>query len=316
MDNISKNLGFVFPGQGSQSIGMLAELAGDFPQVQQTFDQASNVIGDDLWEIVQQGPEQRLNETCITQPTMLAAGVAIWRIWLSQTTILPALMAGHSLGEYTALVCSGKLDFESAVKLVDERAKQMQSAVPVGEGAMAAIIGLDNQAVETACQLTSSDGIVEPVNYNAPGQVVIAGAVAAVEKALEQAKQLGAKRAVLLPVSVPSHCRLMRPAAVGLAPMLDNTKLQNTLIQVIQNTDAIAHNDPSRILEKLQQQLYMPVLWTDSINNMYSQGITQFIECGPGKVLNGLLKRIVKGVEVISVNSIDTLASAQLLLEK
>ena len=316
MGNNSNNLGFVFPGQGSQTTGMLAELAVDYPQVSQTFAQASEVFGEDLWAISQQGPEQRLNDTRITQPVMLAAGVAVWRVWNSQISFQPVLMAGHSLGEYTALVCSGKLDFGEAVKLVSERAQQMQIAVPVGEGAMAAILGLDNAAVEQACQLAAQQGIVEPVNYNAPGQVVIAGSKAAVESALERAKQLGAKRALLLPVSVPSHCSLMRPAADALASMLDSMELKETAIPVVQNTDGRAHDNLDQVRTNLKQQLYKPVLWVDCINKMHSQGVTQFVECGPGKVLSGLIKRIVKGVDVISVNSPDSLTSAQSLLEK
>ena len=316
MDNISSYLGVVFPGQGSQSIGMLAELAVEYPQVKQTFEQASSIFGEDLWTICQQGPQQRLNDTRITQPAMLAAGVAVWRVWTTQTRLQPISMAGHSLGEYTALVCSGKMDFEDAVKLVSERARQMQIAVPVGEGAMAAILGLDNAAVEQACKLASPQGIVEPVNYNAPGQVVIAGSAIAVESALEQAKQLGAKRAVLLPVSVPSHCSLMRPAADALASMLDNIALKETAIPVVQNTDGLSHDNPDQIRSNLKQQLYKPVLWVDCINKMHSQGVTQFVECGPGKVLSGLIKRIAKGVNVTSVNSPDSLISAQPLLEK
>ncbi|MEE9345746.1 MAG: ACP S-malonyltransferase [Methylococcales bacterium] len=316
MDNTSNDLGVVFPGQGSQSIGLLAELAVEYPQVKQTFEQASGILGEDLWEITQQGPEQRLNDTRITQPVMLAAGVAVWRAWNTQTRLQPISMAGHSLGEYTALVCSGKMDFEDAVKLVSERARQMQIAVPVGEGAMAAILGLDNAAVEQACKLASQQGIVEPVNYNAPGQVVIAGSATAVESALEQAKQLGAKRAVLLPVSVPSHCSLMRPAADALASMLDNIALKETAIPVVQNTDGLSHDNPDQIRSNLKQQLYKPVLWVDCINKMHSQGVTQFVECGPGKVLSGLIKRIAKGVNVASVNSPDSLISAQPLLEK
>ncbi|MEE9412117.1 MAG: ACP S-malonyltransferase [Methylococcales bacterium] len=316
MDNISCDLGVVFPGQGSQSIGMLAELAVEYPQVKQTFEQASSIFGEDLWTICQQGPQQRLNDTRITQPAMLAAGVAVWRVWTTQTRLQPISMAGHSLGEYTALVCSGKMDFEDAVKLVSERARQMQIAVSVGEGAMAAILGLDNAAVEQACKLASPQGIVEPVNYNAPGQVVIAGSAIAVESALEQAKQLGAKRAVLLPVSVPSHCSLMRPAADALASMLDNIALKETAIPVVQNTDGLSHDNPDQIRNNLKQQLYKPVLWVDCINKMHSQGVTQFVECGPGKVLSGLIKRIAKGVNVTSVNSPDSLISAQPLLEK
>ena len=316
MNNNSNSIGFVFPGQGSQTIGMLAELAVAYPQVNQTFEQASEIFGEDLWAISQQGPEQRLNDTRITQPVMLAAGVAVWRVWNTLTSFQPVLMAGHSLGEYTALVCSGKLDFGEAVKLVSERAQQMQIAVPVGEGAMAAILGLDNAAVEQACQLAAQQGIVEPVNYNAPGQVVIAGSKAAVESALEQAKQLGAKRAVLLPVSVPSHCSLMRPAADALASMLDSMELKETAIPVVQNTDGLAHDNLDQVRANLQQQLYKPVLWVDCINKMHSQGVTQFVECGPGKVLSGLIKRIVKGVDVISVNSPDSLISAQSFLEK
>ena len=315
MNNNSKNLGFIFPGQGSQSIGMLAELSKNYSEVKQTFEQASSIIGEDLWEICQHGPDQKLNDTRITQPAMLCAGVSVWRVWQSQAGIQPAFMAGHSLGEYTALVCSGKLDFEDAVKLVNERAHQMQAAVPVGEGAMAAVLGLEDEAVKQACQSASLKGVVEPVNFNAPGQVVIAGVTAAVQLALEQAKEMGAKRAVLLPVSVPSHCSLMRPAADALASMLENIELQESVIPVVQNTDGLAHDNAQQICENLKQQLYKPVLWVDSINAMHNQGITQFVECGPGKVLGGLLKRIIKGVDILSINSPDSLTSTKLFLE-
>lgn len=316
MNNISEQLGFLFPGQGSQSVGMLAELASDFPEVKQTFDQASAVLGEDLWEISQQGPENKLNDTRITQPAMLTAGVAVWKVWQLHTSLQPVLMAGHSLGEYTALVCSGKLEFEDAVRMVSERAQQMQAAVPAGEGAMAAILGLDDDTVEQACQSAVSQGVVEAVNYNAPGQVVIAGAVDAVNTALEKARKLGAKRAVSLPVSVPSHCTLMRPAAEALAPMLAKITLKQSSIPVVQNTDGTAHDDLEQIRDNLEKQLHKPVLWVDGIKYMSSQGVTCFVECGPGKVLSGLVKRIVKGSDVVSVNSTDSLKSALLLLEK
>ncbi|MCH9698738.1 MAG: ACP S-malonyltransferase [Gammaproteobacteria bacterium] len=315
MTDISTKLGFIFPGQGSQSLGMLSELANEFPIIHQTFTEASTIIGEDLWEISQNGPESRLNETVVTQPAMLAGGVAVWRVWQSITRAVPALMAGHSLGEYTALVCSGKLDYIDAVTVVKQRSEAMQAAVPAGQGAMAAILGLDDDAVRQACDAGSKSGVVEPVNFNAPGQVVIAGEQQAVSHAVENAKQAGAKRAVLLPVSVPSHCELMRPAAEQLSAVIDATELQQSAVNIVQNVDARIHHNSTDIRENLKQQLYRPVLWVDTIHAMNQHGVSQFVECGPGKVLSGLLKRIIKGVESVSVNTTDSLATARLFVE-
>ncbi len=290
---------FVFPGQGSQSIGMLADLAAAFPLVTETFAEASAVLGYDLWEVVQAGPESRLNSTDVTQPAMLAAGVATWRVWEARGGARPVYMAGHSLGEYSALVCAGALDFADAVGLVAERGRLMQGAVPAGEGAMAAILGLDDEAVRAACAGAAKGEVVEAVNYNSPGQVVIAGQHAAVERAIEQAKAAGAKRAVLLPVSVPSHCSLMRPAAEQLAARLADVMLRAPQIPVINNVDVASPDAPEAIRDALTRQLYQPVRWVEIIQYLAEQGVSQLYECGPGKVLVGLNKRIDKTITAL-----------------
>src|SRR5690606_7356678 len=256
-----KNLAIVFPGQGSQSVGMLQELAAAFPSVRQTFAEASEALGYDLWNLVQNGPAEELNRTDITQPAMLAAGVAVWRVWQEQGGPVPAVMAGHSLGEYTALVCAGALEFAPAVRLVAERGRFMQEAVPAGEGAMAAVLGLDDDTVRSACARAAGEEVVEAVNLNAPGQVVIAGHKAAVERALEELKAAGARRAVPLPVSVPSHCALMRPAADKLADYLQQVEIKPARIPVLHNVDVQMSSDPVAIRERLVQQLYSPVHW-------------------------------------------------------
>lgn len=290
---------FVFPGQGSQSIGMLADLAAAFPLVTETFAEASAVLGYDLWEVVQTGPESRLNGTDVTQPAMLTAGVATWRVWEARGGASPACMAGHSLGEYSALVCAGALDFADAVGLVAERGRLMQGAVPAGEGAMAAILGLEDEAVRAACAEASQGEVVEAVNYNSPGQVVIAGQHAAVGRAIEQAKAAGAKRAVLLPVSVPSHCSLMRPAAEQLAARLAAVALRAPQIPVINNVDVASPDSPEAIRDALARQLYQPVRWVEIIRYFAEQGVSQLYECGPGKVLVGLNKRIDKTMNAL-----------------
>ena len=300
----------VFPGQGSQSIGMLGELAAAHPEVQQTFAEASQALGYDLWVLAQQGPEERLNATQQTQPALLAAGVAAWRTWKAVGGRDPSAMAGHSLGEYTALVCAGALDFKDAVKLVEFRGLAMQEAVPVGQGAMAAIIGLDDEAVRAACAEAAQGEVVEAVNFNAPGQVVIAGAKAAVERAGEACKARGAKRALPLPVSVPSHCALMKPAAERLAQKLAALDFKSPRIPVLHNVDVCAHADPDAIRAALKAQLHSPVRWVETVRKLAHDGMTKQMEFGPGKVLVGLAKRIDKTVECLPVYDPTTLQAA------
>lgn len=302
--------GFVFPGQGSQSIGMLNGLAAAFPQVEKIFQQASEVLGYDLFEILSAGPEEKLNSTDITQPAMLAAGVATWRIWNDEGGKSPQLMAGHSLGEYTALVCAGVIAFEDAVQLVAARGRYMQDAVASGSGAMAAILGLDDDAVRDVCKRAAGNDIVEAVNFNSPGQVVVAGHKTAVERAAELAKAAGAKRAVLLPVSVPSHCQLMKPAADKLAADLRQIAIASPAIPVINNVDVAAPTDPDAIRDALVRQLYQPVRWVEVIQAMTARGVTNIIECGPGKVLVGLNKRIDKTINHAAITDADSLAAA------
>jgi [acyl-carrier-protein] S-malonyltransferase len=303
-------LAIVFPGQGSQSVGMLAELAAEHSQVIDTFEQASDVLGYDLWQLVQDGPADELNETDKTQPAMLAAGVAVWRLWQAGGGAEPALMAGHSLGEYTALVCAGALDFQEAVSLVAERGRCMQSAVPVGTGAMAALLGLDDEAVQAVCEQAAEGEVVSAVNFNSPGQVVIAGQTEAVQRAMALAKESGAKRAVQLPVSVPSHCALMQPAAEAFAKHLDAASITTPSIRVMQNVDALLHDDPGRIRENLNKQLYSPVQWVRSVRAMHEQGVSRIVEAGPGKVLTGLCKRIDKSITAAAVFDQESLVAA------
>jgi len=307
---IDAALALVFPGQGSQAVGMLSDLAQSSPQVGETFAEASEVLGYDLWELVQQGPAEVLNQTGNTQPAMLAAGAAVWRTWQARGGALPAVMAGHSLGEYTALVCGGALQFSDAIALVAERGRCMQSAVPEGVGAMAAILGLDDATVARVCEAAAQGAVVAPVNYNSPGQVVIAGHAAAVERATDLAKEAGAKRAVLLPVSVPSHCSLMTSAADEFAARLAQVEISSPRIPVIQNVDAAAHADPVAIRDNLGKQLYSPVQWVRSVQAMGAQGVTRIIEAGPGKVLAGLCKRIDKTIDAVAVHDTASLDSA------
>ncbi len=282
----------VFPGQGSQSLGMLSDLASGSPLVAETFAQASEVLSKDLWVMAQQGPEADLNNTENTQPLMLAAGVAAWRVWQSKNGCTPVIMAGHSLGEYTALVCADALDFSAAVELVAERGRLMQAAVPSGEGAMAAILGLEDDAVIAVCAGAEQGQVVSAVNFNSPGQVVIAGNREAVERACEAAKEAGAKRAIILPVSVPSHCSLMSSAADQLAQRLVDINVREPVIPVIHNVSATALTKPDEIKQALVSQLHSPVRWVESVLQMQALGATKLIEFGPGKVLTGLAKRI------------------------
>lgn len=295
------NLAFIFPGQGSQSLGMLSDLAVNHDEVKHTFERASDALGKDLWSIVVKGPEEDLNQTQNTQPAMLAAGVAVWEVWRKHSAIRPGWMAGHSLGEYTALVCSGAMSFEDAIKLVAVRGQLMQDAVPVGVGSMAAILGLDDQQVVTICAQVAENEVVSAVNFNAPGQVVIAGNLAAVERAMLAAKEAGAKRALLLPVSVPSHCALMQSAADKLDQYLLNTVIDEPKITLIHNVDVASHTMQELIRQALKEQLYKPVRWVDTIKLMQDRGVTRFVECGPGKVLIGLNKRIAKEAEHFSM---------------
>lgn len=299
---MSQSLAFVFPGQGSQSVGMLADVAAEFPQIKDTFDEASTVLGTDLWQLVQNGPAEELNRTDMTQPALLTASVALWRVWSEQCGATPpALMSGHSLGEYSALVCAGAMDFKDAVNLVNKRGLFMQAAVPAGQGAMAAIIGLDDAAIEAACAQAEQGEVVSAVNYNSPGQVVIAGQADAVNRAIELCKEAGAKRALPLPVSVPSHCALMKPAAEQLEAELEAITIKAPEIPVVQNVTAEVSNDPDVIKANLVQQLYRPVLWVDCVNYMAGNGVERMLECGPGKVLSGLNKRINRGLDVATV---------------
>jgi [acyl-carrier-protein] S-malonyltransferase len=283
---------FVFPGQGSQSVGMLADLAAAEPQVRATFEEASQVLGYDLWQLVAEGPADALNATERTQPAMLSAGVATWRVWNARGGALPAVLSGHSLGEFTALVCAQALKFPAAVELVRYRGELMQQAVPAGSGAMAAILGLEDAQIEAACAEAAQGAIVEPANFNSPGQVVIAGDAVAVARAIEAARARGAKRAVLLPVSVPAHSSLMRAAAQRLAERLGALDLGRPKIRYVSAVDAAAHEEPEDIRALLVRQLSSPVRWTDTLRAVSVAPIAQVIECGPGKVLTALNRRI------------------------
>ena len=292
---------FVFPGQGSQQLGMLAELAAENPIIEQTFAEASAVLGYDLWLLVQNGPAEELNQTDKTQPALLCSSVALWRLWQQKGAEQPAIMAGHSLGEYSALVCAGALGFTDAIDLVRLRGEYMQQAVPAGTGAMAAILGLADELVEAACAQAQQGQVVAAVNYNCPGQVVIAGEKDAVARAIENCKASGAKRAIELPVSVPSHCQLMKPAAEKLAAKLQTVSLQMPQIPVLQNVTAREPQSVEQIKENLIAQLYSPVLWTASMQAIVDTGVTRSIECGPGKVLSGLNKKIHKPLILASL---------------
>jgi [acyl-carrier-protein] S-malonyltransferase len=298
------NIAVVFPGQGSQSVGMLKEYAETWDQVEETYKQASEVLGYDLWDIVCNGPEEKLNQTEITQPAMLAADVSVMRIMRELCMTTPYALAGHSLGEYAALVGANVLDYQDAIKLVAERGRLMQNAVPEGEGAMAAIIGLSDDQVLLACTAasTTTGKQVEAVNFNSPGQIVIAGATEAVEKAIELMQEEGAKRALKLPVSVPSHSSLMKPAADEMAKLLETVTFNKPDVQVIHNYDARSHDDPDAIREALAKQIYNPVRWTDTIR-IIKEDADAIIECGPGRVLAGLTRRIDKEIKSFALDS-------------
>ena len=307
------NIAVVFPGQGSQSIGMLKEYAETWDQVNDTFQQASDVLGYDLWDIVCNGPEEKLNQTAITQPVMLAADVSVMRILRELCMTTPYALAGHSLGEYAALVGANALDYQDAIKLVAERGRLMQNAVPEGEGAMAAIIGLSDDQVLLACAAAAAEigKPVEAVNFNSPGQIVIAGATEAVDEAIELLKAEGAKRALKLPVSVPSHSSLMKPAADELAKVLEGVNFNSPEVQVIHNYDARSHDEPDAIREALTKQIYKPVRWVDTIK-IIKEDADAIIECGPGRVLAGLTRRIDKDIKSFAL---DTPASMQKFLD-
>lgn len=307
---MNNKLALVFPGQGSQSVGMLAELHAEFATVRDTFAEASAALGYDLWALVANGPDTALNETHRTQPALLTASVAVYRVWLEQGGATPAYLAGHSLGEYSALVCAGVLSLSDAVKLVEKRGQYMQLAVPAGTGAMSAIIGLDDALIAKACEEAAQGEVVSPVNFNSPGQVVIAGNKAAVERANELCKAAGAKRALPLPVSVPSHCALMKPAADKLANDLNSIAFHTAVIPVVNNVDVLAAADAAAIKDALVRQLYSPVRWTESIEFLAAQGVDSVIELGAGKVLSGLIKRINKELNTASVTDVASLKDA------
>jgi [acyl-carrier-protein] S-malonyltransferase len=306
-------LGFVFPGQGSQSLGMLADLATANSEVTQTFAEASDAVGVDLWQMAQQGPEDDLNRTENTQPALLAAGIAVWRVWQSRGGPQPALLAGHSLGEYTALVAAGSISLADGAHLVAQRGRFMQQAVPAGTGAMAAIIGMEDDQVVAVCRQSAGGGVVSAANLNSPGQVVIAGDSAAVERAMTAAQEAGARRAIPLAVSVPSHCDLMRPAADQLAEVLADTAIGTPTIPVIHNADVTSYQDAEEIRGALVRQLYQPVRWVETVRYLVEQGASDLVECGPGKVLAGLVRRIDRGLSTQAL--VDT-ASMESALEK
>lgn len=300
MSGVDPGLAFVFPGQGSQSVGMMDALAERSPLVEETFLEAGAALNLDLWKLVREGPAEELDRTENTQPALLAAGVATWRVRMADGQVaMPGLLAGHSLGEYTALVCAEVLDFAEAVRLVAERGRCMQQAVPEGAGAMAAILGLDDGAVEAACAEAAQDAVVAAANYNAPGQVVIAGARDAVERAVAACRERGAKRAVTLPVSVPSHCELMRPAAERFRAALEAATFRPARVPVVQNVDAEPRREPAEIREALVAQLYRPVQWVRCVQRMRAAGVERIVECGPGKVLAGLIRRIDRDIQII-----------------
>lgn len=307
---MSQTLAFVFPGQGSQAVGMLAGLAAEHDLIADTFTEASDALGYDLWALCQQGPEADLNRTDRTQPAILAASVALWRLWCAHSPVRPAYVAGHSLGEYSALVAANAISFADALRLVERRGQLMQQAVPEGQGGMAAILGLEDGQIVDICAEVAQGEVVSAVNFNAPGQVVIAGQAGAVERAIERCKAAGAKRAIALPVSVPSHCALMKPAAEHLSKDLDALDWQPPQMTLVQNVSARPASDLASLRQQLVEQLYNPVRWVQSVEWMADQGVTDLVECGPGRVLSGLNKRCVKGVNTHNLDSVDGFAAA------
>ena len=307
---MTQTLAFAFPGQGSQAVGMLAGLAEQNSLIGDTFVEASDALGYDLWQLCQNGPEVDLNRTDRTQPAILAASIALWRLWLAKTEVRPAYVAGHSLGEYSALVAAGVIGFSDALRLVERRGQLMQQAVAEGEGGMAAILGLEDEQIIQLCSEAAQGEVVSAVNFNAPGQVVIAGQTAAVQRAIDACKSAGAKRAIALPVSVPSHCALMRPAAEQLAQDFSQLNWQQPEITLVQNVTARPATDLDALRQQLVEQLYSPVRWVESIEYIAAQGVTDLVECGPGKVLSGLNKRCAKGVATHNLDSVDGFAAA------
>lgn len=304
------NISMLFPGQGSQTVGMLADAYSEFEIVQNCFNEASDALGFDLWALVSRGSEVDLNRTENTQPAILTASIALYKVWQDLGGVTPVSVAGHSLGEYSALVVAGVLSFEDAVKLVRLRGQLMQEAVPVGHGAMAAIIGLDDNGVVAACEKAVNGDVVSAVNFNAPGQVVIAGGKEAVDRAIVECKALGAKRALPLPVSVPSHCELMKGAAEKLGDALRTLNVNDAVIPVVQNVSATAEVDKGRIIDNLVKQLYSPVLWTQSVNGLAAKGVQAVVECGPGKVLTGLAKRIDRSLSGYNIEQPESIKAA------
>ena len=306
---MTNSLGFVFPGQGSQAVGMLGELAEQHAVIKETFAEASDALGYDLWALSQNGPEADLNHTDRTQPAILTASVALWRLWCQSSSVRPAFVAGHSLGEYSALVAAEVLSFADAVRLVERRGQLMQQAVPEGQGAMAAILGLGDEQIIELCAAASQGQVVSAVNFNAPGQVVIAGETDAVARAIDACKDAGAKRAIALPVSVPSHCALMQPAAEQLSVDFAALQWQKPGITLVQNVTARPAADVADLRQLLVEQLYSPVRWVESVIYMAEQGVTDLVECGPGKVLGGLNKRCSKAVNNHSLDSVASFAA-------
>tara|TARA_R110001592_G_scaffold260599_1_gene525298 strand:+ start:1019 stop:1957 length:939 start_codon:yes stop_codon:yes gene_type:complete len=311
-----KKFGFVFPGQGSQKKGMLSAIAAQHPVIKSSFDEASAALGIDLWAIVSEDADGLLDQTHITQPALLTASVALWRLWLEQGGALPELLAGHSLGEYSALVCADVLSLGDAVRLVHKRGLYMQEAVPAGTGAMAAILGLDDDKIQAICEQQAQGEVVAPANYNSTGQTVIAGSVAAVERAMAACKEAGAKRALLLNVSVPSHCALMLPAAQRLAEDLEAVDFKTPQVPVIQNINGRVAKNSEDIKANLLKQLYMPVQWVESVGCMWDFGVSQLVECGPGKVLGGLIKRIEPNMETFSLEEPENFVQTRTLISQ
>ncbi|MDO7909032.1 ACP S-malonyltransferase [Pseudomonas sp. 22-AL-CL-001] len=311
---MSASLAFVFPGQGSQSLGMLAELADQHPLILETFKEASEALGYDLWALVQQGPEEQLNQTDKTQPAILTASIALWRLWLAEGGERPAFVSGHSLGEYSALVAAGSLSLKDAVTLVERRGQLMQQAVPAGHGAMAAILGLSDEQVVAICAEAAEDEVVSAVNFNSPGQVVIAGNKAAVDRAIELCKAQGAKRALPLAVSVPSHCALMKPAAERFAESVNAIEWTAPQVPVVQNVSAAVAADVHTLKQDLLAQLYQPVRWVECVQALAAHGAVNLVECGPGKVLAGLNKRCAEGVTTYNLNTPDAFAATRAAL--
>jgi [acyl-carrier-protein] S-malonyltransferase len=301
---------FLFPGQGSQSVGMMSGLVEDFSLVRDTFEEASTVLGYDLWAVSSDGPLEELNKTEITQPAMLVSGIATWRIWQQLDGAQPDFFAGHSLGEYTALVAAGVIKFTDAVSIVAERGRLMQQATPAGTGAMAAILGLEDNVLRDLCEQVANGETVACANYNAPGQVVISGDSAAVARVGEMAKEAGARRVLPLPVSVPSHCLLMKPAAIELQNILLATQFSDSSVPVVQNADVRAYQEAEQVREALARQLWQPVRWTETIASLLNSGVDRFVECGPGKVLAGLNRRITKATTIFALTGKDTINQA------